>query len=157
RQQPVQPMAMLAQSAGDPAALTAPLREIVRGLDSNLPIFSVRTMEELFRMRAITVFNVLIELVGAMGLMGLGLAIVGLYGLLAYAVNRRTKEIGIRMAMGAEQSTVLRMVLRQAFVLTLSGLAVGLIASVGVDRLLQAAFPTGDNGFHPIALAVVAP
>jgi putative ABC transport system permease protein len=157
RQQPPQPMAMLAQSAGDPAALTAPLRAIVQGLDPNLPIFTVRTMEEVFRMRAITVFNVLIGLVGTMGLMGLGLAIVGLYGLLAYAVSRRTKEIGIRMAMGAERSTVLRMVLRQAFVLTLAGLAVGLIASVGVDRLMRAAFPTGDNAFRPMALLVVAP
>jgi ABC-type antimicrobial peptide transport system permease subunit len=108
-------------------------------------------------MRAISVFNVIIETVGGMGLMGLGLAIVGLYGLLAYAVSRRTKEIGIRMAMGATRSTVLRMVLRQAVVLTLVGLAIGLIASVGVDRLLQAAFPNGDNGFHPMALVIVTP
>jgi predicted permease len=157
RQQPPQPMAMLAQSAGDPTELTTPLREVVQGLDSNLPIFTVRTMEEVYRMRAISVFNVIIGTVGAMGLMGLGLAIVGLYGLLAYAVSRRTKEIGIRMAIGATRSTVLRMVLRQAFVLTLVGLAIGLIASVGVDRLLQAAFPSGDNGFHPMALIIVTP
>jgi putative ABC transport system permease protein len=157
RQQPPQPMAMLAQSAGDPAELTTPLREVVQGLDSNLPIFTVRTMEEVYRMRAISVFNVIIGTVGAMGLMGLGLAIVGLYGLLAYAVSRRTKEIGIRMAMGATRSTVLGMVLRQGFVLTLVGLAIGLIASVGVDRLLQAAFPSGDNGFHPMALIIVTP
>jgi len=157
RQQPPQPMAMLAQSAGDPTELTAPLREVVQGLDSNLPIFTVRTMEEVYRMRAISVFNIIIGTVGAMGFMGLGLAIVGLYGLLAYAVSRRTKEIGIRMAIGATRSTVLRMVLRQAFVLTLVGLAIGLIASVGVDRLLQAAFPSGDNGFHPMALIIVTP
>jgi putative ABC transport system permease protein len=129
----------------------------VRGLDSNLPIFTVRTMEEVYRMRAISVFNVIIETVGGMGLMGLGLAIVGLYGLLAYTVSRRTKEIGVRMAMGATASTVLRMVLRQALVLTVVGLAIGLIASVGVDRLLQAAFPSGDNAFHPMALIIVTP
>jgi putative ABC transport system permease protein len=157
RQQPPQPMAMLAQSAGDPTELTAPLREVVQGLDSNLPIFTVRTMEEVFRMRAISVFNVIVGTVGAMGLMGFGLAIVGLYGLLAYAVSRRTKEIGIRMAIGAARSTVLRMVLQQGFVLTLVGLAIGLIASVGVDRLLQAAFPSGEIGFHPLPLFIVTP
>jgi len=108
-------------------------------------------------MRAISVFNVIIGTVGAMGLMGLGLAIVGLYGLLAYAVSRRTKEIGIRLAMGATRSTVLRMVLRQAFAVTLIGLAIGLIASVGVDRLLEAAFPSGDDRFHPMALLIVTP
>ena len=157
RQQPPQAMAMLAQSAGDPAELTTPLRQVVQGLDSNLPIFTVRTMAEVYRMRAISVFNVIIETVGGMGLMGLGLAIVGLYGLLAYTVSRRTKEIGVRMAMGATRSTVLRMVLRQAFVLTLVGLAIGLIASVGVERLLQAAFPSEDNAFHPMALIIVTP
>ena len=81
-----------------------PLREVVRGLDVNQPIFNVRTMEELYRMRAVSIFNVLITMVGAMGLMGLGLAIVGLYGLVAYAASRRTREIGIRMAIGANRA-----------------------------------------------------
>jgi predicted permease len=102
-------MIMVAQSAGDPAGLVGPLREIVRSLDANLPIFNVRTMEELYRMRAISIFNVLIAVVAAMGGMGLGLAIVGLYGLVAYATSRRTREIGIRMAIGASGATVLRM------------------------------------------------
>ena len=80
-----------------------------------------------------------------MGLMGLALAIVGLYGLVAYAASRRTREIGIRMAIGATAPTVLRMVLGQGFTLALVGLAVGLAGSVGAGRLLRAAFPTGDR------------
>jgi ABC-type antimicrobial peptide transport system permease subunit len=97
---------------------------------------------------------VLITVIGGMGLMGLGLAIVGLYGLVAFAVGRRTREIGIRMAVGAVHVAVLRMVLRQGLVLALAGLAVGLAASVGAGELLQAAFPSGEDpqssafGFH---------
>ncbi len=157
RQRKPQQMIMLTQSAGDPASLAAPLREVVRGLDVNQPIFNVRTMEELYRMRAVSVFNVLITMVGAMGLMGLGLAIVGLYGLVAYAATRRTREIGIRMAIGADRTTVLRMVLRQGIALALVGLVVGLVASVGAGELLAAAFPQGNDQRDVLALVLVTP
>jgi putative ABC transport system permease protein len=150
-------MMLVAQSAGDPAALAAPLRDVVRGLDVNMPLYNVRTMEQLYRMRAISVFNVLITMVGAMGLMGLGLSIVGLYGLVAYSATRRTREIGIRMAIGATAPTVLRMVLGQGLALALTGLVVGLAASVGAGTLLAAAFPSGDNQRDFVSLALVAP
>jgi len=157
RQQKPQRMAMLAQSAGDPAALTGPVREIVHRLDSNLPISGVRTMEALYEMRAVRIFRVLITVVGAMGLMGLGLAIIGLYGLVAYAVGRRTREIGIRMAIGADRAAVVRMVLRQGLVLALVGLAVGVTASVGAGQLLQAAFPSGADQADVVTLLLVVP
>jgi putative ABC transport system permease protein len=150
-------MFLVARSAGDPAMLAAPLREVVRGLDVNMPIFHVRTMEDLYRMRATSVFNVLISTVAAMGLMGLGLAIVGLYGLVAYAATRRTREIGIRMAIGATSPSVLRMVLRQGVVLAVMGLVLGLAGSVGAGQLLAAAFPTGGNQRDLMALVLVAP
>lgn len=158
RQRKPQRMTMVAQSAGDPAMLVSPLREVVRSLDVNQPIFNVRTMEEFYRMRAIAIFNVIITTVGAMGLMGLGLAIVGLYGLVAYAASRRTKEIGIRMAIGANRTTVLRMVLRQGIVLASIGLVLGLAASVGAGGLLAAAFPQGgDDRMDVLALVLVTP
>ena len=157
RQRKPQRMIMLTQSAGDPASLAAPLREIVRGLDVNQPIFNVRTMEELYRMRAVSIFNVLITMVGSMGLMGLGLAIVGLYGLVAYAATRRTRQIGIRLATGANRTTVLRMVLRQGVVLALVGLVVGLVASVAAGWLLAAAFPQGNDQRDVLALVLVTP
>jgi predicted permease len=150
-------MMLVAQSTGDPAALAAPLRDVVRGLDVNMPLFNVRTMEQLYRMRAISVFNVLITMVGAMGLMGLGLSIVGLYGLVAYSATRRTREIGIRMAIGATAPTVLRMVLRQGLALALTGLVIGLAASLGAGALLTAAFPSGDDQRDLLSLAIVAP
>jgi len=157
RQKKPQRMIMLAQSAGDPSSLVAPLREVVRGLDANLPIYNVRTMQEFYQMRAVSIFNVLIGTVGAMGLMGLGLSIVGLYGLVAYAAVRRTREIGIRMAIGATRATVLRIVLRQGIVLALVGLVVGLVASVGAGELLRAAFPSGDDQRDVIAPLLVFP
>ena len=157
RQHKPQRMIMVTQSAGDPATLLAPLREVVRSLDVNQPIFNVRTMEEFYRMRAVSIFNVLITIVGAMGLMGLGLAIVGLYGLVAYAATRRTREIGIRMAIGANRTTVLRMVLRQGIVLALVGLVVGLAASVGAGGLLAAAFPQGEQQRDVLAFVFVTP
>jgi putative ABC transport system permease protein len=157
RQRKPQEMMMIAQSAGDPAALVSPLREVVRSLDVNQPIFNVRTMEEFYRMRAVSIFNVLIAMVGSMGLMGLGLAIVGLYGLVAYAATRRTREIGIRMAIGASRMTVLRLVLRQGMMLALVGLVLGLAASVGAGQLLAAAFPQGEQQTDVLALVLVIP
>jgi putative ABC transport system permease protein len=157
RQRKPREMVLVAQSAGDPTDLAAPLREVAHALDANLPIYNVRTMEDFYRMRAITIFNVLVGIVGAMGLMGLGLAIVGLYGLVAYAVSRRTREIGIRMAIGATRTIVLRMVLRQGLVLALVGLVVGMVASVGAGELLRAAFPGGDDRRDFVAVLMVVP
>jgi len=157
RQKHLRETIMIAQSAGDPSALTTPLRDVVHSLDPNLPIYNVRTMGELYRMRAISIFNVLIGTVAAMGVMGLGLSIVGLYGLVAYAASRRTREIGIRMAIGADRRTVSLMVLRQGIVLAVVGLVLGLAASVGAGELLRAAFPTGENQRDSVALLIVIP
>jgi macrolide transport system ATP-binding/permease protein len=156
RQKKLQEMTLLAQSQGDPGALAAPLREMVRGLDPNMPIYNVRTMEQFYQMRAISIFRVLVSTVAGMGAMGLGLAIVGLYGLVSYAAARRTREIGIRMAIGADRGAVSRMVLRQGAVLAVVGLLIGLAGSVGAGELLRAAFP-GDDQRDGGALLIVIP
>lgn len=146
RQSPQPAMSLLVESRGDPSSLVTPLRDVVRSLNPNQPVFNVRTMEEYYRMRVIVVLNVINGLIGAMGMMGLALAIVGLYGLVAYAVSRRTREIGIRMAIGAGRSEVLRMVLRHGMVLAVAGLAAGMLASVGARQGLRAVF-RGDLAF----------
>jgi putative ABC transport system permease protein len=156
KQRPLLRMILLAESTGDPASLVTPLRDAVRSLDANQPIYNVRTMEEFYRMRVVTVFNVVIGSVAAMGVMGLALSIVGLYGMVAYAVSRRTKEIGIRMAIGAGQSDVLRMVLGQGMALAVAGLGVGLLASLGARRLLAAGFGDADRRFDVVAFLLVA-
>jgi predicted permease len=159
KQQPQTRMTLLAESLGDPTSLVTPLRDVVRGLDASQPIFNVRSMEEFYRMRTTSIFNIIIGLVAVMGMMGLGLSIVGLYGLVAYGVARRTREIGIRMAIGADRFSVLRMVLRQGVILAGAGLGVGLLAGVGARLALRAAFPGGggDNrGFDVVAFLLVA-
>ncbi|PYR38907.1 MAG: hypothetical protein DMF90_01670 [Acidobacteria bacterium] len=150
-------MTLLAQFTGDPSTTAAALRQVVKDADINMPIFDSRTMEELYRMRSISVFNLLITIVAGLGLMGLGLAVVGLYGLVAYAAGRRTREIGIRMAIGATNLSVVRMVVRQGATLALTGLVVGLAASIGAGRLLRAAFPAGIDQQNVVSLALVAP
>ena len=92
KQRPQQRMTLLTESVGDPSSLVTPLREVVRSLDANQPIFNVRTMEEFYRMRTVVALKVVSGFITAMGLMGLILAIVGLYGLVAYAVSRRTER-----------------------------------------------------------------
>ena len=92
----------------------------------------------------------------AMGVLGLILALVGLYGLVAYAAARRTREIGIRMAVGAQASSVLRMVLRHGALLSLSGVVLGVIGSVAVGGALQAVFP-GAGAIDLITYALVVP
>ena len=144
KQRPQPRMVLLTESMGDPASLAEPLREVVRGLDANQPIYNVRTMENYYQMRTISIFRILIGLIGAMGLMGLALSIVGLYGLVAYAATRRTREIGIRMAIGADRPAVLMMVLKQGLVLAIGGLGVGLLGSLGAGRVMRAMFPGGS-------------
>jgi len=128
---------LLAESYGDPAALLAPLREVVRSLDANQPIFDVRTMEDLYHAR-VSNPNMIVQTIAAMGLVGLLLALVGLYGLVSYTASRRTREIGIRMAIGAQRSNVVQMVMHQGLRLSLTGVAVGLIAGFGVEYAMNA-------------------
>ena len=149
-------MAVVAQSADAPASLVEPMRSAVRELDANQPIFSVYSMETFYEMRTLSIFNTIAETIAAMGLMGLALSITGLYGLVAFAVNRRTREIGIRMALGAGRGSVLRMVLRQGMLLAVIGLAIGLLAGAGAQQMLLAAFQSADRTFRPMSVIIVA-
>jgi predicted permease len=136
---------LLVSTQSEAAAITAPIREVVRGIDASMPIFSVRTMEDFYRARAITISNVIVGTVAGMGLMGLLLALVGLYALMAHAVSQRTREIGIRMAVGARPGNVLRMVLRHGVLLSIAGIALGLAAAAAMNNLLRVAFPVSSG------------
>ena len=131
-------MVLMAQSQGDPAALATPLRDIVRSLDANQPVYNVRTFSNFYELRAIAPPRMIMQMVAAMGLMGLTLALIGIYGLVSYSVARRTREIGVRMAIGANKSDVVKMVLLQGFLLSLIGIGVGGVFSIAVGRALAA-------------------
>ncbi len=133
-------MSLLVESASaDVSALAGPLRGVVRDLDPTQPIYNVRTLSSFYQQRALAVPRRLFQVVATMGVFGLILALIGLYGLVAYSVACRTKEIGIRMAIGAARSDVLKMVMRQGFTLSMTGVAFGVIGSLAAGRLLTAA------------------
>jgi predicted permease len=151
-QQPQSRMTILLRTAGDPALLAAPLRSIVRELDVDLAVTAVRTMANLYYDTAIRNFLVLMRAIAAMGVIGVTLAFVGLYGLVATDVNRRTREIGIRMAVGASRGAVLRMVLVGGLRPAVIGLAVGVVLMVGVSQAMVAAVPGGGGSERGLAI-----
>jgi predicted permease len=130
-------LTLVAESqAADAGAIAPALREVVRGLDPDMPVFYVRTMHDFYTQSAVKTTDCLTEVVGAMSAMGMILAMVGLYGLVAYSVSRRRREIGIRMALGADHGAVVWMVLRQGLRLGVAGVAVGLVAAFWACRAI---------------------
>ncbi len=149
-------MTLVAESPASDASTLAPvLRRIVHGIDPNMPVFGARTMQDLFTKRAIQTPDIIVEAVAGLGVMALILAIIGLYGLIAYSVSRRTREIGIRMAIGADQRGVLQMILRQGLVLALSGSVVGLVLGIVASRLVGSMFILTSSGTNPALFLLV--
>ncbi len=133
-QNPQSSMALMLQTTGPSAGLAGPLRDMVHSLDQNQPIVGLRSMEDLYDQRARGTMQVIIETVGGLGLVGLALALVGLYGLMAYSVGLRHREIGIRLAVGADQRGVRRMILKQGMALATTGCVIGLALSLIAGR-----------------------
>jgi macrolide transport system ATP-binding/permease protein len=147
-------MSLIVESKSPDATALAPvLREVTREIDPNMPVFDARTMKDLYNNRAVRAPNLISEIVATLGFLGLILAVVGLYGLVAYSVSLRTREIGIRMAIGADQGSVSRMVLKQGFTLGIAGVAVGLVIGVFVCRAIgsMAFLPLGHPSVLPFA------
>jgi predicted permease len=124
------------RTTGDPRALTGALRSLAHALDPEAPVFAVRTMEEIaaaatWRERLAAV------LLGVMAALSLALAAVGIYGVFSYAVAARTRDFGVRMALGATRGNVLAMVVRDCATLTGVALLPGLPAALGLSRLLS--------------------
>jgi predicted permease len=141
------------RTTGDPEALIAPLREIVRGLDPDLPIFDVKTMNSHLGI-ALMPARLAGIVLGAFGLLGLVLASVGIYGVMAYSVAQRTREIGIRVAIGANRGDVTGMVVRQGLRLVLVGGGLGLLGALGASQLIKSLLITG-RGVDPVSFLAV--
>jgi macrolide transport system ATP-binding/permease protein len=158
-QNPTDALTLMLQTEGPSAGVTGPLRDLVRRLDSRQPIYGVRSMEEFFDVRVTQTFSVLIQALAGLGLLGLALALIGLYGLMSYSVSLRQREIGIRMAIGGDQAGVVRMVLKQGMVLAGSGVVFGLLLSLAAGKPTAAL--VGAHGFNwplvvPVTLALLA-
>jgi putative ABC transport system permease protein len=145
---------LLTRTEAEPLSLAAAVRAQVAALNKDQAVFNVRTMEQTvaqtvaprrFSMLLLTVFAVV----------ALALASLGIYGLMSYAVAQRTREIGVRMALGAEVSDVLRLVLGQGMKLALVGVALGLVASLALTRLMKTLL-FGVSATDPVTFAVIA-
>jgi ABC-type antimicrobial peptide transport system permease subunit len=138
------PATFYIRSSGDPQQLAGAVRSIVNGVDHNLPLRDLETMQEHLD-GAVSQTRLMSLLTVAMGGLALTLAAIGLYGVLSFAVAQRTREIGIRMAVGAEKGNIVVLVLRQVAVLALAGLTAGSALAWIAVRLLQ----QQENGVHP--------
>jgi len=139
------------RTVGDPRAVASEVRGAIDEINSSLSVTNVTTLSEqvdhsLHEERTIS------ELSSFFGLLALTLACVGLYGVMAYAVARRTSEIGIRMALGARSADVLWMVLREALVLMLAGVAIGVPAALAASRLI-ASMLFGLTPWDPLTIS----
>jgi len=129
-------MTLMVRTAGDPTALVGSVRNDLRALNKDVPVFSVQTMEERIggQLAADRMIAVLLSIFGAGALL---LAAIGIYGVMGYSVARRTHEIGIRIALGAEQHDILKLIVGQGMVLVLIGAGVGLVLALALTRVVK--------------------
>ena len=142
------------RAEGPPATIVSELRGAVHQADASLPLIALKTQAE-ETSEALSFQRLLARLTTIFGLLALLLAMIGLYGTLAYAVTRKTREIGVRMALGAKPTKVLGMVLRQGITVTLMGAAFGVVATLGATRLISSMI-FGVSPYDPLTFVAVA-
>jgi putative ABC transport system permease protein len=158
-QAPLQDMTILVRTLSEPASIVPALRSTVWNIDPNQPIASIQPMEKLMS-DSIAQPRLNMLLMGLFGVVALGLAAVGIYGLLSYTVTQRTQEIGIRMALGARVIDILRLVLRRGVLLVLLGEVIGLAGALALTRVMRTMLfevtPTDATTFIVVALVLAA-
>jgi predicted permease len=142
-------MTLFIHTAGDPAAMAAPVRAEVKALDPDLLVFDIRTMHDVFEGFGLLALRIAAETTGAMGAIALTLSALGLYAVMAFMVSRRTREIGIRMALGATGGEVQREVLWAGLKSTSIGIVLGLISALVVSHYFVAGIVSYVNPRDP--------
>ena len=145
---------VLLRTKGDPMSLRAALGEIVAGVDPSQPVFNIRTMEQDIARTQVTA-RLYTYLLGCFAALALALAAIGLYGVIAYSTAQRTREIGIRMALGALSRDVFAMILRQGFRLIAVGALAGLAAALGLARVTESLL-YGVSTTDPLVYLIVS-
>jgi putative ABC transport system permease protein len=158
-QEPVISMQLAVRSIADPASLTSAVRKQVAAVDPEQPISHVATLEQTIS-ESVAPRRFTMLLVGIFAAIALALATVGIYGVMAFSVTQRTHEIGIRMALGADRSDVLRLVVRQGLRLTLAGVAFGIAGAWALTRFvtsfLYGVRPTDPATFATVSVVLIA-
>ena len=154
RQQTHGDMNLVVRSAVDPASLTSAIRAAVATIDKDQPVFEVHTMQQLVD-DSISTRRLTLVLLGIFSALALLLSAIGIYGVMAYSVALRTQEIGIRMALGAQQKDVLRLVIGQGARIAFFGVAIGLAAAAALARLLSTLL-FSVSASDPLTFAAVA-
>ena len=149
---PVGPFIVL-RTTGDPSLMAETVRAEARRIDKNLPIHDMRTMTTL-RSEAVSTRRFILLIVGAFGALALGLAAIGVYGVMSLIVSERTREVGVRLALGAEPSQLLAMIVGQAAKLAVIGVAIGLAIALPMAPLLDSQL-YGVTSFDPITFITV--
>jgi putative ABC transport system permease protein len=144
---------LIVRAAGNPLALLPALRAEVQTLDKNLPVYDVKTMTQHLAL-ALLPARLAGAVLGVFGLVALGLAALGLYGVMSYTVTQRMREIGIRVALGAQAGDVLKLVIKQGLSLTLIGVGIGLAVSLALTRLV-ASLLFGLSATDPLTFALI--
>jgi len=151
-------MYLMVKSRIDPAALTSSIRGVIASIDKDQPIFNIATMQQLVR-DSVSTRRITLILLGLFSALALVLAAIGIYGVISYSVAQRTHEIGIRMALGADRTEVLRMILAQGMKIAGAGVVIGLAASFGLTRwmakLLFSVSAADPLTFTAVALVLV--
>ncbi len=149
---PVSPF-IVVRTTGDPAALAETVRAEARQIDKALPLYDIRTMSTL-RADAVSTRRFILLIVGAFGVLALGLAAIGVYGVMSLIVSERTREVGVRLALGAEPSQLLSMIVGQAAKLAGIGVAIGLVIALPLAPLLDSQL-YGVQSFDPLTFISV--
>ena len=155
-QRPAGDMVLLAQTDGPSTSVLEPLRQLAQRQDPDVPVFDAHTIERFYALLVTAQLATVVRMVSGIGLMGMALTMVGLYGMVSYLVSRRTREIGIRMAIGATGAHVMRMVLREGMTPVWWGVVVGLVLSGLTTTIVIGLIPT-QHRLRPEFYFVVVP